>query len=127
MSPIEDRQVGKTISEKILAKASKSEEVEAGEIVKAHVDVAMMPDLTTILAVNAMKAMGKERVWDPERVVPILDHVAPASTLMAATVHRDIRAFVKEQGIKNLYGVEYGEYREDLLKRFLNEMFKIES
>jgi 3-isopropylmalate/(R)-2-methylmalate dehydratase large subunit len=67
-----------------------------------------MPDLTTILAVNSMKAMGVESVWDPERVVAILDHVAPASTLMAATVHRDIRRWAKEQNLKHLYGVESG-------------------
>ena len=100
--------MGKTISEKILARASGRVEASAGEIVKASVDVAMMPDLTTILAVNAMKAMGVERVWDPERVVAILDHVAPASTLMAATVHRDIRRWAKEQNLKHLYGVESG-------------------
>ena len=100
--------MGKTISEKILARASGRVEALAGEIVKASVDVAMMPDLTTILAVNAMKAMGVERVWDPERVVAILDHVAPASTLMAATVHRDIRRWAKEQNLKHLYGVESG-------------------
>jgi 3-isopropylmalate/(R)-2-methylmalate dehydratase large subunit len=100
--------MSKTISEKILARASGRVELSAGEIVKAMVDVAMMPDLTTILAVNAMKAMGVERVWDPERVVAILDHVAPASTLMAATVHRDIRRWAKEQNLKHLYGVESG-------------------
>ena len=100
--------MGKTISEKILARASGRVEASAGEIVKARVDVAMMPDLTTILAVNAMKAMGVERVWDPDRVVAILDHVAPASTLMAATVHRDIRRWAKEQNLKHLYGVESG-------------------
>ena len=100
--------MSKTISEKILARASGREEASAGEIVKARVDVAMMPDLTTILAVNAMKAMGVERVWDPDRVVAILDHVAPASTLMAATVHRDIRRWAKEQNLKHLYGVESG-------------------
>ena len=100
--------MGKTISEKILARASGRVDAAAGEIVKARVDVAMMPDLTTILAVNAMKAMGVERVWDPDRVVAILDHVAPASTLMAATVHRDIRRWAKEQNLKHLYGVESG-------------------
>jgi len=98
----------KTISEKILARASGMKEASAGEIVKAKVDVAMMPDLTTILAVKAMKAMGVEKVWDKTKIVPILDHVAPASTLMAATVHRDIRAFVKEQEIVNFYDVESG-------------------
>ncbi|NQT09209.1 3-isopropylmalate dehydratase large subunit, partial [Candidatus Bathyarchaeota archaeon] len=50
--------MGNTISEKILARASGEDEARAGEIVKANVDVAMMPDLTTILAINAMKAMG---------------------------------------------------------------------
>ncbi len=107
MSPI-DNGMGKTISEKILARASGLKEASAGEIVKAWVDVAMMPDLTTILAVQAMKAMGREKVWDKTKIVPILDHVAPASTLMAATIHRDIRAFVKEQGITNFYDVECG-------------------
>jgi 3-isopropylmalate/(R)-2-methylmalate dehydratase large subunit len=55
-----------------------------------------------------MKAMGREKVWDNTKIVPILDHVAPASTLMAATIHRDIREFVKEQGITNFYDVESG-------------------
>ena len=69
--------MGKTVSEKILARASGREESNAGEIVKARVDIAMMPDLTTILAVRAMEAMGRDRVWDVDRVVIVLDHVAP--------------------------------------------------
>ncbi len=100
--------MGYTVSEKILARASGQEEVRAGEIVKARVDVAMMPDLTTILAVNAMKAMGVERVWDNEKVIIILDHVAPASTPLAAEIHRDIRKFAKEQDLKYLYDVDSG-------------------
>lgn len=100
--------MGYTVSEKILARASGQEEVRAGEIVKAWVDVAMMPDLTTILAVNAMKAMGVERVWDNEKVIIILDHVAPASTPLAAEIHRDIRNFAKEQDLKYLYDVDSG-------------------
>jgi 3-isopropylmalate/(R)-2-methylmalate dehydratase large subunit len=100
--------LGYTVSEKILARASGQEEARAGEIVKARVDVAMMPDLTTVLAVNAMKAMGVERVWDNEKVVIILDHVAPASTPLAAEIHRDIRKFAKEQDLKYLYDVDSG-------------------
>jgi 3-isopropylmalate/(R)-2-methylmalate dehydratase large subunit len=100
--------LGNTVSEKILAKASGQDEARAGEIVKATVDVAMMPDLTTILAVNAMKAMGVNKVWDVNKIVIVLDHVAPASTLMAAMVHRDIRSFGKEQNLKYLYDVESG-------------------
>ena len=109
--------MGKTVSEKILARAAGREQVSAGEIVKARVDVAMMPDLTTILAVRAMKEMGHERVWDRDRVVVILDHVAPASTLMAATIHRDIRAFAREQGLSHLYDVESGVCHQVLHER----------
>jgi 3-isopropylmalate/(R)-2-methylmalate dehydratase large subunit len=97
-----------TVSEKILARASGRGEVKPGEIVKAWVDVAMMPDLTTILAVNAMKEMGRDHVWNNERVIIFLDHVAPASTPIAAAVHRDIRQFAKEQRLKHLYDVESG-------------------
>lgn len=97
-----------TISEKILAGASGREEVKAGEIVKARLDVALLPDLTSILAVNAMRSMGRGRVWDNEKVIIALDHVAPASTLMAATVHRDIRKFAKEQNLKHFYDVNSG-------------------
>ncbi len=100
--------MGYTVSEKILAKASGQDEARAGEIIKVKVDVAMMPDLTTILAVNAMKDMGVKKVWDVNRVVIVLDHVAPASTLMAATIHRDIRSFAKEQELRYLYDVESG-------------------
>ena len=100
--------MGYTVSEKILAKASGKDDARAGEIVKVKVDVAMMPDLTTILAVNAMKDMGVKKVWDVNRVVIVLDHVAPASTLMAATIHRDIRSFAKEQELRYLYDVESG-------------------
>jgi 3-isopropylmalate/(R)-2-methylmalate dehydratase large subunit len=100
--------MGETVSEKVLARASGLEMVGAGEIVKARVDIAMMPDLTTILAVRAMEAMGRERVWDVDRVVIVLDHVAPASTLMGATIHRDIRRFAREQSLRHLYDVESG-------------------
>ena len=100
--------MGATISEKILARASGTDEVGAGEFVKAGVDVAMLPDLTAVLAIKAMKAMGRERVWDREKVVITLDHAAPASTLKTATVHRDIRRFAREQGLKHIYDVDSG-------------------
>lgn len=96
------------ISEKILARASGRERVHPGEIVKAKVDVALMPDLTAILSFRAMTETGRERVWDPDKIVLILDHVAPASTLKAASVHRELRRIAKEQSIANFYDVDAG-------------------
>ena len=109
--------MGMTVSEKILARASGQEKTRAGEIVKAEVDVAMMPDLTTILSINAMREMGFRRVWDRDKVVIVLDHVAPASTLLAATVHRDIREFARDQSLKHLYDVDSGVCHQVLPER----------
>ncbi|MBS7620229.1 3-isopropylmalate dehydratase large subunit, partial [Candidatus Bathyarchaeota archaeon] len=109
--------MGMTVSEKILARASGRDKVQPGEIVKAEVDLAMMPDLTTILSFKAMKEMGVDRVWDNEKVVIFLDHVAPASSLQAATVHRDIRKLVSEQGLKYFYDVNSGVCHQVLSER----------
>ncbi len=100
--------MGRTISEKILARASGLEEAEAGEIVKARVDVALIPDLTAILSFKAMRETGIDKVWDPERVFLFLDHVAPASSIRAAAIHKEVRRIAQEQGIRNLYDVDAG-------------------
>ena len=106
-----------TISEKIRARASGREEVRAGEIVKARVDVAMMPDLTTILSFRAMREMGRDHVWDRDRIVIVLDHVTPASSINAAKIHRDIRRIAEEQRIKHFYDVDAGVCHQVLAER----------
>jgi 3-isopropylmalate/(R)-2-methylmalate dehydratase large subunit len=61
-----------------------------------------------VLAFEAMRAMGAQKVWDAEKVVVILDHVAPPSSVNSAGVHNMIRQLVREQGIKNFYDVQSG-------------------
>ena len=61
--------MGETACQKILAEHAGVESVEPGEIVKAKVDLAMAPDLTAVLAFNAMRDMGVTRVWDRKKVV----------------------------------------------------------
>jgi len=97
-----------TISEKILAKASNQPKVSAGDFVKANVDVALNHDVTSVLAFEAMYQMGAEKVWDPDKVVMILDHVAPPSSVNSARVHNVIRDFVKAQDMKNFFDVNSG-------------------
>ncbi|RJS89563.1 3-isopropylmalate dehydratase large subunit [Candidatus Bathyarchaeota archaeon] len=100
--------MGMTIAEKILARSSGRRTVSSGEIVKAKIDVAMMVDVTAPLAIRSMREMGRERVWDPERVIIVLDHLAPASSIAAAETHRTLRDFAKRQGIRGLYEVGEG-------------------
>lgn len=88
------------ITEKILAKASTKKVVHPGDIVDANVDMVMVHDLTGPLAVEAFKRIGISHVWDNKKIVMILDHQVPAESVKAAELHKMLRAFAKEQGIR---------------------------
>jgi 3-isopropylmalate/(R)-2-methylmalate dehydratase large subunit len=60
----------------------------------------MVHDLTGPLAVEAFKRIGVSHVWDNKKVVVILDHQVPAESVKAAELHKMLRAFAKEQGVK---------------------------
>ena len=90
--------MGMTISEKILARASGKKRAEAGEIVEANVDLAMSHDNAALVS-KIFKEIGVKRVWDPDRIVIILDHRAPANIIKAAEAHKSIREFIREQSI----------------------------
>ncbi|MGZ7043773.1 MAG: homoaconitase large subunit [Methanobacterium sp.] len=97
-----------TMAEKIIARASDKVEVSADDIVMANIDVAMTHDLTGPLSVEAFEKIGVRKVWDPEKIVVIFDHQAPADSLDAAQNHIIMRKFVKNQGITNFYDVGEG-------------------
>jgi 3-isopropylmalate/(R)-2-methylmalate dehydratase large subunit len=97
-----------TIAEKILARASGRKQVSTGEIVEAKVDVTMAHDLTAPLAIEALEGMGVKRVWDPSKVVIVLDHQAPATTLELAKDHIMLRRFVENNRIPNFCDVDQG-------------------
>lgn len=95
------------ITEKILAKASGKKEIHSGEIADATVDVVMVHDLTGPLAIEAFKRIGVSKVWDNKKIVIILDHQVPAESVKAAELHKMLRSFAIEQGIR-LYDVGRG-------------------
>jgi len=96
------------IIEKILANASDKKEVSPGEIVEANIDVAMTHDLTGPLAIKSFRKIGTKKVWNNNKVVVILDHLVPASSVISANLHKIVRNFVEEQKIKNFYDVGRG-------------------
>ncbi len=98
---------GKTMAEKILSRAS-GEDAEAGDVVVAEIDVAMVHDITGPLTVEALREMGVEKVWDPSKIVVLFDHQVPADSIESAENHRMMREFVKEQGIEHFYDIKEG-------------------
>ena len=96
------------MSEKILARAAGKDEVEAGDIVIANIDVAMTHDLTGPLSVQSFEKIGATKVWDPSKIVIPFDHQVPADSIDSANNHIIMRKFVKEQKIENFYDVNAG-------------------
>ncbi len=94
--------MGMTLVQKILARKAGRRRVEAGEIVEAKVDVVMMHDLTAPMAIESFKHIS-DRVWDPKRIVMILDHQMPADSIDIAKDHAMMREFATEQGIENFF------------------------
>jgi homoaconitate hydratase family protein len=76
--------------------------VAEGETIVADVDHVMSHDTTTPLAIQAFRKLGQQsggRVFNARRSHIIFDHIVPAATVAAATLHRDVRAFAQEQDI----------------------------
>jgi homoaconitate hydratase family protein len=96
------------ITEKILAKASGKNEVKPGEIVDATADMVMVNDITGPLAVEAFRKIETPQVWDTKKVVIVLDHQVPASSIKAAELHKIMRQFAREQKIPYVHDVGDG-------------------
>jgi 3-isopropylmalate/(R)-2-methylmalate dehydratase large subunit len=96
------------IIEKILANASGKQQVSPGEIIEANIDAAMIHDLTGPLAIKSFREIGAKKVWDNNKVIIILDHLVPASSITSANLHKIVRNFAEEQNIQNFYDVGRG-------------------
>jgi len=84
------------ITQKILAAHAGRDSVQPGEIVSAKVDLVFAHDLTTGLVIKQLKEMGADRVFDPAKVVIVLDHFTPAKDQAAAEECKTIRKFARE-------------------------------
>lgn len=79
--------------------------VYAGETVVVEVDHVMSHDTTTPLAIEAFQKLAAQtggKVFDRTRAHLIFDHIIPAATIQAASLHRQTRNFAREQGLEIL-------------------------
>ncbi|MDW7667775.1 MAG: 3-isopropylmalate dehydratase large subunit [Bacillota bacterium] len=93
--------------EKILAKASGKQSVEAGEIVNAKVDLAEVNDLY-LQTIKSFYEMGGDKVYNPDKITFILDHYAPAPSIQSASNQKEMREFCYLQEIDLLFDVNQG-------------------
>lgn len=96
-----------TIAEKILASKSGATRVSPGEIVDAYPDV-VMSHTATWRSVSVMRRIGATKLYDPERLAIVLDHISPAKTEKYAQDQQTSRNFAREHGIRKFYDVDAG-------------------
>jgi 3-isopropylmalate/(R)-2-methylmalate dehydratase large subunit len=94
--------MGATFSQKVLAAKSGARTVAVGEIVEAEPDFVLTHDNTAAI-VGTFRKMGGRKIKDPSRAVVVLDHAVPAPSEKYALNHKEIREFVREQGISSFY------------------------
>lgn len=99
--------MGFTIAEKILAAKSGRASVAPGEIVEAYPDL-VMSHTATWRSVSVMERVGATKLYDPDRLAIVLDHIAPAKTEKNATDHKVCRNFAAKYGIRKFYDVDAG-------------------
>ena len=95
-----------TIVEKILAAHAGKESVSSGEFVNVKVDLVMASDLTAYISIKQLNLLGVKKLFDPSKVVFVMDHFTPNKDVAAAEQVKKIRDFSFKQG---LHFVECGD------------------
>jgi 3-isopropylmalate/(R)-2-methylmalate dehydratase large subunit len=92
-----------TITEKILAAHAGLESVSPGDLIKVQVDLALANDITAPLAIRVFDEIGKDRVFDPEKIALISDHFVPNKDILSAQQAKVMKEFAWRYGIKHYY------------------------
>lgn len=97
--------MGMTITQKILADHAGKKAVEAGELINCRIDVVLGNDVTAPVAISEFEKLGKEEVYDREKIVLVPDHFAPNKDIKSAEQCKIMREFARAKGIKNYFEI----------------------
>lgn len=93
------------ITEKILAAHAGLDEVKAGDLITAKVDITLANDITGPVAIKEFKKIGVDKVFDKKRVVFVPDHFVPNKDIKSAEQVKMVREFAREQDLEHFFEV----------------------
>ncbi len=95
--------MGKTIAEKIF---------DAHEVDRPFPDVRVLRldrvfchEITTPTAIDDLIRRGKDRVFDPDKIKAVIDHVSPAKDEKTALQGKILRDWARRHGIKDFFDI----------------------
>lgn len=92
-----------TLAQKLIAAACGREAVAEGEIVTCAVDLAMFHDSSGPRRLQPMLQELGATLWDPSRIVLVIDHYVPESDDESRRIVRIARDWASEQQLPNVY------------------------
>ncbi len=98
--------MGYTLTEKILMKNTGKDSIKPGDLIIAKVDRVMVHDIFAPFVIEKFREMGFEKVWNPDKIVFVYDHLIPTSFIEDSRHHKIGDAFAAEQGIHAVHRVD---------------------
>lgn len=95
--------MGATIIEKIVRRNTNIADAKAGDIVTVRADRVMIHDIFIPFVADKFEEMGFTKLWDPDKVVLIYDHLVPASQVDDTRHFRVGNAFAEKYGMKHVH------------------------
>ncbi|MBI2087559.1 MAG: 3-isopropylmalate dehydratase large subunit [Deltaproteobacteria bacterium] len=99
--------MGRAFAEKVLARAAGLSEARPGEIVDVYPDL-YMSHMASWRCIRTLEKLGTDKLYDPDRIAMVMDHISPARIPKTADDQRMCREFAVRKGIKKFYDVEAG-------------------
>jgi 3-isopropylmalate/(R)-2-methylmalate dehydratase large subunit len=95
--------MGYTSIEKIIMNNLGLKQIRANDIVTVNVDRVMIHDIFVPFVADKFHEMGFSKIWDPDKVVLIYDHLVPTSRVEDVRHFQIGDAFAEKYGIKNVH------------------------
>jgi len=88
-----------TFAEKAISLNSEGKKIfRAGDIAVVNIDLAFAQDSSGPLAIKPFNDMGIDKLWNPSKVLLIIDYTYPAADEKVANLHIMMREFADKQG-----------------------------
>lgn len=97
--------MGMTMTQKILAHAAGLNEVKAGQLIMAKLDMVLANDITGPVAIHEMEKFEKKGVFDKDKIALIPDHFSPNKDIKSAQNCKCMRDFAHCNHITHFYEV----------------------
>ena len=95
--------MGRTIAQKIFD--AHRVDSPAGGIDVIRLDAVFCHEITTPIAINDLIARGKDRVFAPERIKAVIDHVTPAKDSKTALQGKILREWARRHKINDFFDI----------------------